>query len=266
MKLLIFLQKKLSVSRREFTDMIQQQVISINHEIVHWFDAEIHIDDTLTIKLPWWKLREETIQKLPFSPPKIVLFHKPKWCVVSKDDPHNKTIFDILPDHWREDLWYIWRLDKDSTGLLLLTNDTKLVDRYENPRNEVHKVYQLEINKPLRTKDKTRLKKWIEVTADGFLPKFDPDGIPEMMSCVTVTYQQTPKWKHELIITLKEWKKRQLRRLLKALDYKIYRLHRLKVGKRHIGDLKPGKRRIEKIKRAAKPKRSKADKAASKKK
>jgi len=237
--------------------MIQEQVLFINDEPVTSFTEEVNVGDNIRILLPNKKKREQHIDKLPFSPPKVVLFNKPKWCVVSKDDPHNKTIFDILPERWRDELWYIWRLDKNSTWLLLLTNDTSLVDRYENPKNNVHKVYKLEIDKPLRSKDKAKMKKWVEATTQWYSPDEDPDNPSELLSCVTVSYAKTSKEKHEVIITLNEWKKRQLRRIMRVLWYKIYKLHRLKVGKRDLGDLKVGKRRIEKIKRAPKWKKKK---------
>lgn len=252
MKLVTYLQRTQHITRREFKDMLDEQVIFVNEELVTSFDQQITIKDTIKIVLPQQGTREKKVNKLTFQPPKLILFNKPKGYVVSKDDKHNKTIYDLLPASRHDDFWYIGRLDKDSTGLLLLTNDPKLVDEYENPKNNIHKVYQVEIDKPLRSKDKIRASKGIEVTEDGTIPRKDNPEWSELLKCVTVNYTKTNKGKHEVIITLNEGKKRHIRRLLKALGYKVYKLHRLKVGKRHIGSLKPGKRRIEKIKRGKK--------------
>jgi 16S rRNA U516 pseudouridylate synthase RsuA-like enzyme len=101
------------------------------------------------------------------------------------------------------------------------------------------------------------MKKWVEATEQWYSPDEDPDSPTELLSCVTVSYRKTSKEKHEVIITLNEWKKRQLRRIMRVLWYRIYSLHRLKVGKWHIWDLKTGKWRIEKIKRAPKGKKKK---------
>jgi 23S rRNA pseudouridine2605 synthase len=232
--------------------MLDEQVLFVNNEQVTSFDQQIQLQDTIKIVLPDGKPREEKVQKVTFQPPKIILFHKPKGYVVSKEDPHNKTIYELLPKSRIKDFWYIGRLDKDSTGLLLLTNDSRLVDEYENPRNNVYKVYHITIDKPLRTKDKIKASKGVEVTEKGYLPDDDPGMPTELLKCVTISYSKTTKEQHELIITLNEGKKRHIRRLLKALGYKVYKLHRLKVGKRHIGNLKPGKYRLEKIKRGTK--------------
>lgn len=265
MKLLTYLQKTHSITRREFKDMLDAEVISCNDTKVESFNAQINIGDTLSIQLPNQEQRTQTIHKLPYSIPKLVLFHKPKGVVVSKHDPHNKTIYDILPEHRISEYRYIGRLDKDSTWLLLLTNDPKLVDQYENPKNNIHKIYQVEIDKDFKTKHKIKCKKWLMITEDGQIQE-NAKQSADFLTCVTVSYRKTSKGKHQLIITLNEGKKRHIRRLLKALWYKIYSLHRLKVGKRHIDNLRPWKRRMEKaMKRSKKVSKIKKNKLAIKK-
>ncbi len=81
----------------------------------------------------------------------IVLFNKPKGYAVSKEDKHNKTIYELLPASRKKDFYYIGRLDKDSHGLLLLTNDPALVDYYEKPENDIHKIYEVQIDKPIKS-------------------------------------------------------------------------------------------------------------------
>ena len=103
--------------------------------------------------------------------PVIVAFRKPVWYVVSKSDKHNKTIFDILPPSWRKDFYYIWRLDKNSDGLLLLTNVPELVNEIEHPSKWILKIYEVEIDKPFKTSLREKFKKWVWVTEDGQLVK-----------------------------------------------------------------------------------------------
>jgi len=159
MKLLTYLQKTQNISRRDFAQMIEEGALYINTTKITGFHDELQIGDTLQIVLPDAQVREETIETFPTTHPKIILFHKPRGYVVSKDDPHNKTIYEILPERRRQEYRYIGRLDKDSTGLLLLTNDPQLVNYYESPQSDIHKVYEVQIDKPLRSKDKLKLKK-----------------------------------------------------------------------------------------------------------
>jgi len=99
----------------------------------------------------------------------IVLFNKPKGFTVSKEDKHNKTIYELLPKSWQKDFYYIGRLDKDSHGLLLLTNDPALVDYYEKPENKIYKVYEVQIDKPLKTNHIQKMKKGALVDENGVL-------------------------------------------------------------------------------------------------
>lgn len=245
MKLLTYLQKTKNITRREFEDIMKARLIKINHELPNGFSATVAVWDIITITTREW-VYEEKITKLPYQKKALVLFHKPKWYVVSKDDPHNKTIYELLPKSWKDDFYYVWRLDKDSTGLLLLTNDPQLVHHYESPQNDIHKVYQVEIDRPLKTRHFNTMRKWIRVTKEWNQPReWDKEADMDQLSVVTISQQKTWKWKIILTIVLNEWRNRHIRRLLSALWYKVKSLHRIKVWKWHIGTLKPRKWRIE---------------------
>ena len=245
MKLLTYLQKTKNITRRDFEDIMKSHLLKINGELPSGFSATVAVWDTITITTPQWVF-EETIDRLPYQKKALVLFHKPKWYVVSKDDPHNKTIYELLPESWKNDFYYIGRLDKDSTGLLLLTNDSQLVNHYESPQSDIHKVYRVHIDRPLKTRHFNTMRKGIWVTKDGNQPqKWDKEKDMDFLSVVTVSQEKTWKWKIILTLTLNEWKNRHIRRLLSALWYEVKNLHRVKVGKWHIGSLKPKKWRIE---------------------
>lgn len=243
MKLLIYLQKTVNITRRDYEHMIKEHALYVNNSLVESFTEEITLGDTLRVDLPNGKVYEETIERLPIIRPKLILFYKPKWYVVSKADKHNKTIYDILPASWKRDFYYIGRLDKNSSGLLLLTNDTNLVDYYENPKYNIHKTYEVMIDRPFKSKDKKRASVWVRVTEDWNIAK-DGDHA-EFLSAVSTTYKRQHDG-FQLVITLNEWKKRHIRRLLKALWYKVLNLKRVKIGKRRLWNMKPGKWRIEK--------------------
>ncbi len=246
MLLYTYFQKSKQVTRREYDDMLQDKVVYLNDVLVEDFKVEVKIWDTILIKLPKQGEFVETVKYLPWFAPKLVLFNKPKWYVCSKDDQHNKIIYELLPKSRLNDFWYIGRLDKYSTGLLLLTNESKLVDYYENPFHDVHKVYEVTIDKPLRSNDIKKMRKWMYVTSEGEQVEEQDSVTTDFLKCVSVSYKRIHD-KHYAVITLNEWKNRHIRRLLWALWYKISRLHRIKVGKWHINTIKPGKRKMEKI-------------------
>jgi len=185
--------------------------------------------------------------------PVIVVFNKPRWYVVSKSDKFNKTIFDILPKSWRNDFYYIWRLDKDSDWLLLLTNVPSLVNEIEHPSKWILKIYEVEIDKPFKTHLREKFKKWIWVTEDGELVKDLKSekykNVPkDLLKVYDIHYQQDKKWKHILRIVLEYWKKRHIRRMLKAFWYRVKRLTRIKHWKYELWRLKPGQYRIYPLK------------------
>ncbi len=294
----MYLQKTHQITRREFADMLREQAISLNEKKVTWFDEQLKIGDVLTIDLPDGENFSQTIESFPIHRPRLVLFHKPVGYVVSKADKHNKTIYDMLPERRHKELYYIGRLDKESSWLLLLTNDTKLVEYYEHPGNSVYKVYEVQIKEPFKSKDIQKCTKWFMVTPEGDMvygkqdvqeeeAEFKPRGDhssrynksqrrwnqkqtvlsggrtparkgdlledqdteqateAELLKCVSVSYQPDSKGRHRLVVVLDQGKNRQIRRMLKALKYTTLKLHRIKIGKRRLGDIKPGKWKIE---------------------
>lgn len=258
MDLLLYLQKKFGVTRREFFDMIKNQAVLINNATVKDSKATIAVGDTLLIKLENGDVFEQTIKQLPRTIPTIVLYYKPKGLVVSKDDPHNKTIFTQLPASRKKDFYPIGRLDKDSHGLLLLTNMPELVDYYENPRSKIHKVYEVVIDKQLTSHHAEKMKKGINVTESWIritdINRFQTNNKQndtyeqyDNLKAINVT-KVSSKPQPLIRISLDEGKKRHIRRMLKALGYKVLDLKRIRVGKRVIGSLKPWSYKIERIK------------------
>lgn len=175
--------------------------------------------------------------------PVIVTFNKPRWYVVSKDDKHNKTIFEILPPSWKKDFYYIWRLDKDSNWLLLLTNVPELVNKIEHPSRNILKIYEVQIDKPLKTQLKEKFKKWLLITEDGKYVENPKNPMRkwkqiDFLQMYDVSYYKDSKWRYLLRVLLTYWKKRHIRRMLQAFWYKINALTRVKFGKYELWKLK----------------------------
>jgi pseudouridine synthase len=77
--------------------------------------------------------------------------------VVSKSDPHNVTIYELLPEEFKN-RYYIGRLDKDSRGLVLLTDTPSLVHQFEHPKFQIEKEYLIQLSSPFKNEDRQKVK------------------------------------------------------------------------------------------------------------
>jgi 23S rRNA pseudouridine2605 synthase len=200
-------------SRREAEAWIEEGRVTVNGAPVTLGDKCLPGRDVITVDgntLP----RQE--------PEKVVLaMNKPRGVVCTNDDPHAKrTVFDLLPpDFAGVRLFCVGRLDKDSEGLLLLTNDGDLKQQLTHPSYNVVKKYAVEIDKPLREPDIRKLIRGIQWEGDRLaLEKVFPTG------------SRTKKnWK-QLEVTMHHGKKREIRRLFYAFGYEVKRLQRYQIG------------------------------------
>jgi len=148
--------------------------------------------------------------------------HKPAGYVSSRrrqgDDP---TLYQLLPDS-AQNLRLAGRLDRDSSGLVLLSDDGDFIQRYSHPSFNKQKIYQLTLARPLSPADRGRLNAGINLT----------DGV----SHVAVVAATGP----HVTVSLTEGRNRQLRRTFGALGYSVEKLHRTHIGAYQLGSLKPG--------------------------
>ena len=95
MRLITYIQTRHQISRRNFVSLVKQGYVSVNGKKINSYTQEVISGDKLLIKTPTFNI-EETIQEVQ-KKSMVILFNKPKGYVASKFDPHNKTIYDILP-------------------------------------------------------------------------------------------------------------------------------------------------------------------------
>lgn len=169
----------------------------------------------------------------------LILYHKPVGVVVSKKDPHNQTIYDLLPSelHGFE---YVGRLDKDSSGLLLLTNDKKMVHELSHPSKGFIKKYSVRIDTLLSEEEVALSLKGMELTEEETRIKEQEIRKVDFLKFESLEQVQC-KGYVELTIELIEGHKRHIRRLLRALGKTVFELHRTDFGPYSLGDLKVGK-------------------------
>ncbi len=156
-----------------------------------------------------------------------LLLHKPVGYLTTYRDPEGrKTIYDLLPDRERY-LFPVGRLDLDTSGLLILTNDTAFAERLTNPDYKVPKTYLVKASKHLTDDDLDRLRDGIELRDGPTKP-------------ATVQRLREPGGKTVFEITITEGRNRQVRRMVEALDAKVHKLARIAIGPVAIGELAEG--------------------------
>jgi 23S rRNA pseudouridine2605 synthase len=156
-----------------------------------------------------------------------LLLHKPAGYLTTYRDPEGrKTIYDLLPDR-EQYLFPVGRLDLDTSGLLLLTNDTAFAERLTNPEYHVPKTYHVKASKHLTEQQLDLLRTGIELRDGPTRP-----AIVERL--------RDPGGKTVFAITITEGRNRQVRRMVEALDAKVVSLARVAIGNVLLGDLEPG--------------------------
>lgn len=211
MQIIAFLQNSKWLSRRKIVSLIQNGQIFLNNEKIESFKSELKKWDILAITDENWDKENITVSDDNNTKWKLIIFNKPKWYVVSKSDPHNSTIYEILPSEFKN-RYYIGRLDKDSRGLVLLTNTPALVHQFEHPKFQIEKEYIIQLSTPFREWDRQKVKSWI---------------IDEWEQLKFIDIQPT-KDSLSYKVILNEWKKRHIRRVIKKLWYNLIDLQRIK--------------------------------------
>lgn len=209
--------------------LIQKSQIFLNKKNIESFKTELNLWDSIEwINEDWDKeiviVSDKSEQNNNW---RMILLNKPKWYVVSKSDPHNSTIYEILPEEFKN-RYYIWRLDKDSRGLLLLTDTPSLVNQFEHPKFDITKEYLIQLTSPFREKDKQKVKTWI----------YDEWELLKFIDIFPTSNSLTYK------VILNEWKKRHIRRVIKKLWYNLIDLQRIKEAQRSLPPNLPEGKRI----------------------
>jgi 16S rRNA pseudouridine516 synthase len=160
----------------------------------------------------------------------LLLLHKPVGLVCSHDEREGPSVYSLLPPRWRERnpvVTSIGRLDKDTSGLLLLTDQSPLVHRLTSPRHKVPKVYRA-------TLDRDAAPEWIATFASGTLQLAG-----ETAPCAPAELKLLSPREAEL--TLTEGKYHQVRRMFAAMGATVLALARTRFGALELGDMPPGK-------------------------
>lgn len=211
-----FLAFELGCSRREADAMIEQGRVNINDTTAQ-LGARFLPSDRITID-------GEPLQKSTQTT--TLAFHKPVGYVSSrKKQGDSETIYALLPSKLHH-LKPVGRLDRDSSGLLLLTNDGDLAYHMTHPKFHKTKIYEVTLDHTLAPLHRQMISDFGVMLPDG-KSKFELERLHD---------GDDTAWR----ITMSEGRNRQIRRTFAALGYTVVHLHRLSFGDYSLGDIKPG--------------------------
>ncbi len=194
-------------SRREADKLISTGLVSVNGTVVTEMGYQVKNSDDVRFNG----------QRLSREKRVYIVMNKPKDAITTLDDPDGRnTIMDVLGNEISERIYPIGRLDRNTTGVLLLTNDGELAQRLMHPKYEVEKVYKATLNKVFTGEDFWALTNGVELE-DGFI-KPDELAYPD------------PKNKQEVGVLIHSGRNRIIHRMFEHLGYTLDRLDRVSYG------------------------------------
>jgi 23S rRNA pseudouridine2605 synthase len=204
-------------SRRSVEELITTGQVKINGRVVTDLATKVNPDDAVKVGARLIHVQQTL----------TAVLNKPRGYVcTANDELDRRTIFDLLPPNWPR-VFHVGRLDKESEGLLIVTNDGDLSLALTHPRYKIDKEYEVLLDKPFAPTDRAKLLKGFHIM--GGRAKFER---------LEVLGPQ------HLKVTLTQGIKRQIRLMFYDLGYEVERLVRVRIGPLKIGETRPGDWRI----------------------
>lgn len=204
-------------SRRAADELIKNGEVKINGKIAKLGD-DVALGDSVSVN----GRKINTVKKFDYY-----IMNKPKGYVTTvKDDKGRKTVMDLLPNNAKR-LFPVGRLDYDTEGLLILTNDGELTFKLTHPKNEIPKTYLVKTERPVSDDDLNKLRSGVVI--DGVRTK----------KCNVRLIEQNKNFSR-LNITIMEGRNRQIRKMIESIGNNVDFLKRIKIGELTISGLNRG--------------------------
>ena len=192
-------------SRREADELIKAGCVTVNGEVITTMGFKVKTNDKVVYG--GQTLNREKLR--------YILLNKPKGYITTSDDPEGReTVMELVKDACDERIFPVGRLDKNTTGLLLLTNDGDLAKKLTHPSSQISKLYHVVLNKPLTKNDMLRISEGIELD----------DG---PIAADSIAYDQDDDSRKGIGIELHSGRNRIVRRIFEHLGYEITKLDRV---------------------------------------
>jgi 23S rRNA pseudouridine2605 synthase len=218
MRIQKFLSRAGVASRRKAEAMVLEGRVQVNGTVVTELGTKVepsreHVEvDGISVRLP---------------DPLWIRFHKPAGVLCTAEDTHGRrTIYDLLPPE-HSSLRYVGRLDLETEGLLLLTNEGDVANRLQHPRYQVEREYEVTVQGVPSKEDVAHLRAGV-VLGDGLARPVRLEVAAPVEECGNLT------------LVMAEGRKREVRRLMYEVGYPVVTLRRVRFGSVKLGDLSPG--------------------------
>lgn len=209
-------------TRSEVKAYLKKGQVTLNGEIVKKPEVKIDENNDKVCYLG---------QVLSYEAVQYFLLNKPAGCVTATRDHLSDTVMSFLPENRRDDLFPVGRLDKDTEGLLLITNDGQLAHELLSPRKHVDKTYFAVIDGEVREEHK-------QLFQDGLNIGDEDLTLPAKLNILKSGETS------EIELTIHEGRFHQVKRMFEAIGTKVTYLKRISMGPLTLGNLQPGKVRV----------------------
>lgn len=208
-------------SRRKADELIENGMVTINGHKVYEMGVKVDPEhDTVKVSGKVLRIQNDFV---------YFIFNKPTQVLTSMSDPSGRTtVADFFADYKKHRLFPVGRLDWDSEGLLIMTNDGDYSQKVTHPKEGIPKTYLVKINSPLTPGQVEKLKRGVSIVGGKVKAKY--------VSSLRKSGKSTDN--HWASITITEGKNRQVRRMFEKLEIDVLKLRRVSIGKLKLGSLK----------------------------
>lgn len=210
-------------SRRKAEDLIRAGRVKVNGEVVSELGFKVKKGDLIMVD----------DKALEGENKVYYVFYKPKNCICTlSDELGRQTVIDYFPEV-KERIYPVGRLDYDTTGVLLMSNDGEFANLMMHPSSHLEKVYEVTLTGLVTGETLNKLEKGIYL-----------EGVKTLPCKIKVVGKDTEHQTTMLMIKLVEGKNRQVKKMFESMGHRVKRLHRIQVGFINLKGLKPGEYRI----------------------
>lgn len=204
-----FLCDSLNMTRKEAKEVVKKGKVTINGEVIKKPEFKLDADNDQV---------EFEYQPVIFEQFHYLMLHKPQGVVSATKDNHDKTVLDLIHEDFKDKLFPVGRLDKDTEGLLLLTDDGMLAHELLSPKKHVDKVYFAKVSGRFTDEEIKRFREGLDI------------GNGERAKEAALEILKAEEDQSEVFITITEGKFHQVKRMVKAVGSEVLYLKRLSIG------------------------------------